>query len=89
MLEKVFMTFMSFIIIDLNSSGIALIEIVSAPDLRSPKAAAEYVKKLRSILRYLEISDGDMDKGSMRCDTNVSVRKVGDKLNNRCEIKKT
>ncbi len=74
--------------IDLNRSGIALMEIVSAPDLRSPKAAAEYVKKLRSILRYLETCDGDMDKGSMRCDANVSVRKVGDtKLNNRCEIK--
>jgi aspartyl-tRNA(Asn)/glutamyl-tRNA(Gln) amidotransferase subunit B len=74
--------------IDLNRCGIALMEIVSAPDLRSSKAAAEYVKKLRAILRYLGTCDGDMEKGSMRCDANVSVRKVGDtKLNNRCEIK--
>ena len=74
--------------IDLNRCGIALMEIVSAPDLRSPKEAAEYVKKLRGILRYLESCDGDMEKGSMRCDANVSVRKVGDnRLNNRCEIK--
>lgn len=74
--------------IDLNRCGIALMEIVSAPDLRSPKQAAEYVKKLRAIVRYLGTCDGDMEKGSMRCDANVSVRKVGDtKLNNRCEIK--
>jgi aspartyl-tRNA(Asn)/glutamyl-tRNA(Gln) amidotransferase subunit B len=74
--------------VDLNRCGIALMEIVSAPDLRSPKEAAEYVKKLRSILRYLGTCDGDMEKGSMRCDANVSVRKVGDtKLNNRCELK--
>lgn len=74
--------------IDLNRCGIALMEIVSAPDIRSPKAAAEYVKKLRSIVRYLDTCDGDMEKGSMRCDANVSVRKVGEtKLNNRCEIK--
>lgn len=74
--------------IDLNRCGVALMEIVSAPDLRSPKEAAEYVKKLRGIVRYLGTCDGDMDKGSMRCDANVSVRKVGDtKLNNRCEIK--
>jgi aspartyl-tRNA(Asn)/glutamyl-tRNA(Gln) amidotransferase subunit B len=74
--------------IDLNRCGVALMEIVSAPDLRSPKEAAEYVKKLRGIVRYLGTCDGDMDKGSMRCDANVSVRKVGDtQLNNRCEIK--
>lgn len=74
--------------IDLNRCGIALMEIVSAPDLRAPKEAAEYVKKLQSILRYLGTCDGDMDKGSMRCDANVSVRKVGDNvLNTRCEIK--
>jgi aspartyl-tRNA(Asn)/glutamyl-tRNA(Gln) amidotransferase subunit B len=74
--------------IDLNRCGVALMEIVSAPDIRSPKEAAEYIKKLRSILRYLETCDGDMEKGSMRCDANVSVRKIGDtKLNNRCEIK--
>lgn len=74
--------------VDLNRCGIALMEIVSAPDMRSPKEAAEYVKKLRAILRFLETCDGDMEKGSMRCDANVSVRKVGDtKLNNRCELK--
>jgi aspartyl-tRNA(Asn)/glutamyl-tRNA(Gln) amidotransferase subunit B len=74
--------------VDLNRCGIALMEIVSAPDMRSPKEAAEYVKKLRAILRYLGTCDGDMEKGSMRCDANVSVRKVGDtKLNNRCELK--
>lgn len=74
--------------VDLNRCGIALMEIVSAPDMRSPKEAAEYVKKLRSILRYLGTCDGDMEKGSMRCDANVSVRRVGDtKLNNRCELK--
>ncbi len=74
--------------IDLNRCGIALMEVVSAPDLRSPRAAAEYVKKLRAILRYLGTCDGDMESGSMRCDANVSVRKIGDtKLNNRCEIK--
>lgn len=77
-----------FSYVDLNRCGIALMEIVSAPDIRSPKEAAEYVKKLRAILRYLETCDGDMEKGSMRCDANVSVRKVGDtKLNNRCELK--
>ena len=74
--------------VDLNRCGIALMEIVSAPDIRSPKEAAEYVKKIRAILRYLGTCDGDMEKGSMRCDANVSVRKVGDtKLNNRCELK--
>ena len=74
--------------VDLNRSGIALMEIVLAPDMRSPKEASEYLKKLRSILRYLGTCDGDMEKGSMRCDANVSVRKFGDnKLNNRCELK--
>lgn len=74
--------------VDLNRCGIALMEIVSAPDIRSPKEAAEYVKKIRAILRYLGTCDGDMEKGSMRCDANVSVRKIGDtKLNNRCELK--
>ncbi len=77
-----------FSYVDLNRCGIALMEIVSAPDLRSPKEAAEYLKKLRAILRYLGTCDGDMEKGSMRCDANVSVRRVGDsKLNNRCELK--
>jgi aspartyl-tRNA(Asn)/glutamyl-tRNA(Gln) amidotransferase subunit B len=74
--------------IDLNRSGIALMEIVSKPDMRSSEEAAEYMKKLRSIVRYLGTCDGDMEKGSMRCDANVSVRRVGDtKLGTRCEIK--
>lgn len=73
--------------IDLNRSGIALMEIVSEPDLSSPEEAAEYLKKLRTILRYLGTCDGDMEKGSMRCDANISVRKVGDPLGTRCEIK--
>lgn len=73
--------------IDLNRCGIALMEIVSEPDLRSPYEAAEYVKKLRSILRYVGSCDGDMEKGNMRCDANISVRKPGEKLGIRCEIK--
>lgn len=74
--------------IDLNRSGIALMEIVSEPDMRSPEEAGLYLKKLRAILRYLGTCDGDMEKGSMRCDANVSVRKAGsDKLGTRCEIK--
>jgi aspartyl-tRNA(Asn)/glutamyl-tRNA(Gln) amidotransferase subunit B len=74
--------------IDLNRSGIALMEIVSKPDMRSPEEAAEYMKKLRAIVRYLHTCDGDMEKGSMRCDANVSVRPKGDtELRTRCEIK--
>ncbi|WP_106874285.1 Asp-tRNA(Asn)/Glu-tRNA(Gln) amidotransferase subunit GatB [Candidatus Phycorickettsia trachydisci] len=73
--------------IDLNRAGIGLMEIVTAPDLSSPEEAAEYLKKLRSILRYLGTCDGDMEKGSMRCDANVSVRKKGAPLGTRCEIK--
>ncbi len=73
--------------IDLNRSGIALMEIVSEPEMRSPHEAAEYVKKLRSILRYVGACDGDMEKGSMRCDANVSVRRAGEPLGTRCEIK--
>lgn len=74
--------------IDLNRSGIALMEIVSKPDMRSGEEAAEYMKKLRSIVRYLGTCDGDMEKGSMRCDANVSVRPVGNmELRTRCEIK--
>jgi aspartyl-tRNA(Asn)/glutamyl-tRNA(Gln) amidotransferase subunit B len=77
-----------FSFIDLNRAGIALMEIVSEPDLRTPEEAAIYLKKLRAILRYLGTCDGDMDKGSMRCDANVSVRRVGDTtLGTRCEIK--
>lgn len=74
--------------IDLNRSGVGLMEIVSKPDLRSAEEAGEYVKKLRQIVRYVGSCDGDMEKGSLRCDANVSVRKVGDeKLGTRNEIK--
>ncbi|MEP6149398.1 MAG: Asp-tRNA(Asn)/Glu-tRNA(Gln) amidotransferase subunit GatB, partial [Nisaea sp.] len=73
--------------IDLNRSGVALMEIVSRPDMRSGEEAAAYVKKLRSILRYLGTCDGNMQEGSMRADVNVSVRKPGDELGTRCEIK--
>src|SRR4249920_2648159 len=73
--------------VDLNRSGVALMEIVSKPDLRSAKQAQAYVTKLRSILRYLGTCDGDMEKGNLRADVNVSVRKPGDKLGTRCEIK--
>ena len=74
-------------LIDLNRAGIALMEIVSEPDMRSPEEAGLYLKKLRSIVRYLGTCDGDMEKGSMRCDVNVSVRKPGGPLGTRCEIK--
>lgn len=73
--------------IDLNRSGVALMEIVSRPDLSSPEEAGLYVKKLRSILRYVGTCDGNMQEGSMRADVNVSVRKPGDPLGTRCEIK--
>jgi aspartyl-tRNA(Asn)/glutamyl-tRNA(Gln) amidotransferase subunit B len=73
--------------IDLNRSGVALMEIVSEPDMRSGEEAGAYLKKLRSILRYLETCDGNMEEGSMRCDVNVSVRRPGDPLGTRCEIK--
>ena len=62
-------------------------EIVSEPDLRSPEEVAECVKKLRSILRYVGSCDGNMEKGNMRADVNVSVRKIGKPLGTRCEIK--
>ncbi|MFZ4807612.1 MAG: Asp-tRNA(Asn)/Glu-tRNA(Gln) amidotransferase subunit GatB [Hyphomicrobiaceae bacterium] len=73
--------------VDLNRSGVALMEIVSRPDLRSSKEAQAYVTKLRTILRYLGTCDGDMEKGSLRADVNVSVRKPGQPLGTRCEIK--
>jgi aspartyl-tRNA(Asn)/glutamyl-tRNA(Gln) amidotransferase subunit B len=76
---------MSFV--DLNRSGVALMEIVSKPDLRSAEEAKAYVSKLRSILRYLGTCDGDMEKGSLRADVNVSVRRPGAALGTRCEIK--
>jgi aspartyl-tRNA(Asn)/glutamyl-tRNA(Gln) amidotransferase subunit B len=64
-------------LVDLNRAGVPLMEIVSEPDLRSPQEAAEYMKKLRSILRYLGVCDGNMEQGSLRCDANVSVRPAG------------
>jgi aspartyl-tRNA(Asn)/glutamyl-tRNA(Gln) amidotransferase subunit B len=73
--------------VDLNRSGVALMEIVSKPDMRSAKQAQAYVSKLRTILRYLGTCDGDMDKGNLRADVNVSVRKPGAELGTRCEIK--
>jgi len=74
-------------LIDLNRCGIALIEIVTEPDMSSPYEAADYVKKLRSLVRYIGSCDGNMDQGSMRCDANISVRKPGGELGTRCEIK--
>jgi aspartyl-tRNA(Asn)/glutamyl-tRNA(Gln) amidotransferase subunit B len=73
--------------VDLNRSGVALMEIVSRPDMRSSKEAQAYVTKLRTILRYLGTCDGDMEKGNLRADVNVSVRKPGEPLGTRCEIK--
>ena len=73
--------------IDLNRTGVALMEIVSKPDLRSPDEAASYVKKIRSVLRYIETCDGNMEQGSLRADCNVSVRKPNSELGTRCEIK--
>ena len=73
--------------VDLNRAGVALMEIVSKPDLRNAEQAGAYIRKLRAILRYLGTCDGNMEQGSMRCDVNVSVRKPGDPLGTRCEIK--
>ena len=73
--------------IDLNRSGVALMEIVSNPDIRSAEQAGAYMKKLRSIVRYLGTCDGNMEEGSMRADVNVSVRKPGDPLGTRTETK--
>ncbi len=74
-------------LVDLNRSGVALMEIVSKPDMRSADEARAYLTKLRTILRYLGTCDGDMEKGSLRADVNVSVRKPGAALGTRCEIK--
>ena len=75
-------------LVDLNRSGVALMEIVSKPDLRSPDEVSAYIKKIRSIMRYLGTCDGNMQEGSLRADVNVSVRKRGcDTLGTRCEIK--
>ena len=74
--------------VDLNRAGVALMEIVSEPDMRSGEEAGAYLKKLRAIMRYLGTCDGNMEEGSMRCDVNLSMRRVGDtKLGTRCEIK--
>jgi aspartyl-tRNA(Asn)/glutamyl-tRNA(Gln) amidotransferase subunit B len=73
--------------VDLNRSGVALMEIVSKPDLRSSEQARAYVSKLRTILRYLGTCDGNMEEGSLRADVNVSVRRPGDAFGTRCEIK--
>jgi aspartyl-tRNA(Asn)/glutamyl-tRNA(Gln) amidotransferase subunit B len=73
--------------VDLNRSGVALMEIVSKPDLRSAEEAKAFIGKLRAILRYLGTCDGDMEKGNLRADVNVSVRRPGDELGTRCEIK--
>ncbi|MFN3233656.1 MAG: Asp-tRNA(Asn)/Glu-tRNA(Gln) amidotransferase subunit GatB [Alphaproteobacteria bacterium] len=77
----------NFTYVDLNRSGVALMEIVSRPDMRSSEEAGAYVRKLRTILRYIGTCDGNMEQGSMRADVNVSVRKPGDPLGTRCEIK--
>ncbi|MEW5745298.1 MAG: Asp-tRNA(Asn)/Glu-tRNA(Gln) amidotransferase subunit GatB [Nitrospirota bacterium] len=74
--------------VDLNRAGVPLMEIVSEPDIRSPREAAEYMKKLRAILRYLGVCDGNMEQGSLRCDANVSIRPVGQKeFGTRTELK--
>src|SRR6202140_1087766 len=73
--------------VDLNRSGVALMEIVSKPDIRSSEQAKAYLTKLRSTLRHLGTCDGDMEKGNLRADVNVSVRKPGEPLGTRCEIK--
>jgi aspartyl-tRNA(Asn)/glutamyl-tRNA(Gln) amidotransferase subunit B len=73
--------------IDLNRSGVALMEIVSEPDMRTPEEAGAYLRKLRTILRYLGTCDGNMEEGSMRADVNVSVRKHGEPFRTRCEVK--
>jgi aspartyl-tRNA(Asn)/glutamyl-tRNA(Gln) amidotransferase subunit B len=77
----------SMSLVDLNRSGVALMEIVTKPDLRSAEEAKAFLTKLRTILRYLGTCDGDMEKGHLRADVNVSVRKPGDPLGTRCEIK--
>ena len=74
--------------VDLNRTGVPLMEIVSEPDLRSPREASEYMKKIRAILRYLGVCDGNMEQGSLRCDANVSIRPVGqNEFGTRAELK--
>src|SRR6476660_2366897 len=74
-------------LVDLNRSGVALMEIVSKPDIRSATQAQAFLAKLRSVLRYLGTCDGDMEKGNLRADVNVSVRRPGESFGTRCEIK--
>ena len=74
-------------LVDLNRAGVALMEIVSEPDIRSAEEAVAFMRKLRSILRYLGTCDGNMEEGNLRCDANVSVRRPGAPLGTRCEIK--
>jgi len=73
--------------VDLNRSGVALMEIVSEPDIRSPEEAGMYISKIRSILMYLDTCDGNMQEGSLRADVNISVRKPGEDYGTRCEVK--
>ncbi len=73
--------------VDLNRAGMPLIEIVTHPDLESPEEASEYLKILRSLVRHLDVNDGNLEEGSFRCDANISLRKKGEKLGTRCEIK--
>jgi aspartyl-tRNA(Asn)/glutamyl-tRNA(Gln) amidotransferase subunit B len=74
-------------LVDLNRSGVALMEIVSEPDIRSAEEAVAFMRKLRSILRYLGTCDGNMEEGNLRCDANVSVRRPGEPFGTRCEVK--
>ena len=74
-------------LVDLNRAGVALMEIVSEPDIRSPEEAGAYIRKVRSILQYIGSCDGNMEEGSLRCDANISVRRSGERLGKRCEIK--
>ena len=74
-------------LVDLNRAGVGLMEIVSEPDISNAEEAAAYVTKLRAILRYLDVCDGNMEEGSLRCDVNLSMRRPGDDLGTRCEIK--
>ncbi|MBF0344712.1 MAG: Asp-tRNA(Asn)/Glu-tRNA(Gln) amidotransferase subunit GatB [Nitrospirae bacterium] len=74
--------------VDLNRAGVPLMEIVTEPDIRNPKEAAAFMRKIRSILRYLEVCDGNMEEGSLRCDANVSLRPFGEKaLGTKTEVK--
>ncbi len=73
--------------VDLNRAGVPLMEIVSEPDIRSPEEAGAYMKAMRTLVRWLGVCDGDMEKGNLRCDANISVRKAGEPFRTRCEIK--